>query len=475
MYNNNFNSYQQGQFPSLSNGMYQVPQPGVGVGGYPMQPPTNLMQQQSSIGMGGYPMQTGFQQPLPNSAFQTGTYLVNQQLGQQGGYNTQIGSGYGNPPVMPQQPNVYNTNPISYQQQPYGMQPGYQPMNPLSSNPSTQPLIQPQMNMGGLPNTNIQTGGSGGYGAMGSYNCENDCAMLKKAMKGLGTDEDLIINILAYRTSQQRVEIKNKYKALYGKDLIKELKSELSGSFEDAIIGLMYSQVEYDARLLYKAMHRLGTDEGVLIEIIATRSPQQLTEIKQVFQREYKKDLIKYVESETSGHFKKVLVAILQCQRHDNNFPVDQNICNVEAQQLYAGGQGRWGTDEGIFTKIFASRSNMELCTIANYYQQMSGRNILDAIESEFSGDVKKLFKAIFHQAINTADYFATRLKEACSLGAPNRDKMIRIIISRSEVDLTQIKQCYFNRYKINLIDDVRKCAFDKYLSKLFLAILNRP
>ena len=95
MYNNNFNSYQQGQFPSLSNGMYQVPQPGVGVGGYPMQPPTNLMQQQSSIGIGGYPMQTGFQQPLPNSAFQTGTYLVNQQLGQQGGYNTNTGFGGG--------------------------------------------------------------------------------------------------------------------------------------------------------------------------------------------------------------------------------------------------------------------------------------------------------------------------------------------------------------------------------------------
>ena len=377
MYNNNYN-YQQGQFPSLANGVYQMPQPGIGVGGYPMQPPTNLMQQQSNIGIGGYPMQTGYQQAGLNSAFQTGSYLVNQQLNQQGGYNTQIGSGYGNPSVMPQQPNIYTNNPISYQQQPYGMQPGYQPMNPMSSNPSTQPLIQPQMNMGGLPNTNIQTGGSGGYGAMGSYNCENDCAMLKKAMKGLGTDEDLIINILAYRTSQQRVEIKNKYKALYGKDLIKELKSELSGSFEDAIIGLMYSQVEYDARLLYKAMHRLGTDEGVLIEIIVTRSSQQLREIKEVFQREYKKDLVKYVESETSGHFKKVLVAILQCQRHDNNFPVDQNICNVEAQQLYSGGEGRWGTDEGIFTKIFASRSNMELCAIANYYQQMSGRNILE-------------------------------------------------------------------------------------------------
>ena len=481
MYNNNFNYNQPGQYPSLANGIYQMPQPGIGVGGYPMQPPqmqSNIgmggypMQPQSNIGIGGYPMQQGL---YPQAQAQTQPVNFNQQ----GGYNTEIGSGYGNAPLMPQ------NNPMMVQQpnmqQPYGMgmgmgmQPGYQPMNPLSHNPSTQPIIQPQMNMGGLPNTNIQTGGSGGYGTMGSYNCENDCAMLKKAMKGLGTDEDLIINILAYRTSQQRVEIKNKYKALYGKDLIKELKSELSGSFEDAIIGLMYSPVEYDARLLYKAMHRLGTDEGVLIEIISTRSSQQLKEIKEVFQREYKKDLVKYVESETSGHFRKVLVAILQCQRHDNSYPVDQNICNVEAQQLYSGGEGRWGTDEGIFTKIFATRSNMELYTIANYYQQMSGRNILNAIDAEFSGDVKKLFKAIFHQAINTAEYFATRLKEACTIGAPNRDKMIRIIISRSEVDLTQIKQCYFSLYHRNLVDDVKNCAFDKYLSKLFVAILNRP
>jgi hypothetical protein len=373
---------------------------------------------------------------------------------------------------MPQQPNVYNTNPISYQQQPYGMQPGYQPMNPLSSNPSTQPLIQPQMNMGGLPNTNIQTGGSGGYGAMGSYNYENDCAMLKKAMKGLGTDEDLIINILAYRTSQQRVEIKNKYKALYGKDLIKELKSELSGSFEDAIIGLMYSQVEYDARLLYKAMHRLGTDEGVLIEIIATRSPQQLTEIKQVFQREYKKDLVKYVESETSGHFKKILVAILQCQRHDNNFPVDQNVCYQEAQQLYSGGQGRWGTDEGIFTKIFATRSNMEIYYIATSYQQLSGRNLLDALDSEFSGDAKKLLRALFYQAINTPEFFAERLYDACNKN--KKDKIIRIVVSRSEVDLTQIKQAYYNKYQRNLVEDIKKsCSGD--LERLMLAILNRP
>jgi hypothetical protein len=327
-----------------------------------------------------------------------------------------------------------------------------------------------QMGMGGM--NNIQTGGAGGYGMMGSYNCENDCATLKKAMKGIGTDEKAIINVLANRTSQQRVEIRNKYKALFGKDLIKELKSELSGSFEDAIIAMMYSQVEYDAYMLYKAMDRVGTDEGVLIEVIGTRSPQQLREIKEVFQREYKKDLVKYVESETSGHFKKILVAILQCQRHDNNFPVDQNVCYQEAQQLFSGGQGRWGTDEGIFTKIFATRSNMEIYYIATSYQQLSGRNLLDALDSEFSGDAKKLLRALFYQAINTPEFFAERLYDACNKN--KKDKIIRIVVSRSEVDLTQIKQAYYNKYHRNLVEDIKKsCSGD--LERLMLAILNRP
>ena len=36
---------------------------------------------------------------------------------------------------------------------------------------------------------------------------EKDCQDLKKAMKGFGTDEDAIIQILANRTLQERLDI----------------------------------------------------------------------------------------------------------------------------------------------------------------------------------------------------------------------------------------------------------------------------
>ena len=53
-------------------------------------------------------------------------------------------------------------------------------------------------------------------------------------------------------------------------------------------------------------MHRLGTNEATLIEIISTRATHQLYQDKILFQQLYGKDLVKYAESETSVHFRKV-------------------------------------------------------------------------------------------------------------------------------------------------------------------------
>ena len=44
-----------------------------------------------------------------------------------------------------------------------------------------------------------------------------DCRSLQKAMKSLGTDEDMLIYILGNRSNAQRVHICDKYKQMFGK------------------------------------------------------------------------------------------------------------------------------------------------------------------------------------------------------------------------------------------------------------------
>lgn len=49
-----------------------------------------------------------------------------------------------------------------------------------------------------------------------NFNVDADCQALHKAMKGLGTDEDAIIEILAQRSNAQRQQLRVAYKARFG-------------------------------------------------------------------------------------------------------------------------------------------------------------------------------------------------------------------------------------------------------------------
>ena len=302
---------------------------------------------------------------------------------------------------------------------------------------------------------------------------DNDCTALKSAMKGLGTDEDTIINILTQRNNEQRYMIRKRYEYLFKKDLIKELKSELHGNFEDAVIALLDSPFELDCKGLHHAMTIPGTDEEALIEILATRPSYQLAQDKLLFQELYKKDLVSYVQRETSGHFRKILLALLQCQRHDFSYSINPQELQSEAHQLYQGGAARWGTDEEVFTRIFTLRSPAEIAYIAQAYKQMSGVDLYTSLKKEFSGSAEKALCGIFYASINPPEYFATRIRDAIE-GAGTKDtNLIRVIVSRCDYDIGLIKQAYNQLYKRNMITDVQNDTHGDY-KKILTALLSR-
>lgn len=119
---------------------------------------------------------------------------------------------------------------------------------------------------------------------------QQDADTLRTAMKGFGCDEKAIIAVCTGRTNAQRLEIVKAYKASYGRDLLADLKSELHGKFEDAMIALFTDPIEYDVDNLNDAMKGLGTDEDCLIEILASRPGWYMNKIKKNTKKSIKKN-----------------------------------------------------------------------------------------------------------------------------------------------------------------------------------------
>ena len=286
------------------------------------------------------------------------------------------------------------------------------------------------------------------------HTTESDCHDLNEAIKS-SKGQNEIIKIICNRTNEERQKIKQLYITSYGEDLEKALRSKLSGNFEDCIVALLNTPSEYDAKQLHKAIAGLGTDEDTLTEIIATRPKWKIEEIKAEYEKLYNVTLEKDIQGDTSGTYRQLLVALLQGGRSENPYP-NEKECKKICEELYNGGEAIKGTDNDLFIKYFANKSPAELAMVSRLYHKKYNKSLLDVIEKEFSGDVKVLFSTLLKALVKPAEYFATRVNEAVKGWGTNNNLLIRILVTRDEIDMPQIKKCYKELYKKDMLEDIK-------------------
>uniref|UniRef100_A0A8C5QJ58 Annexin n=1 Tax=Leptobrachium leishanense TaxID=445787 RepID=A0A8C5QJ58_9ANUR len=359
------------------------------------------------------------------------------------GYGAPQAGGYGAPGGAPGYGGYQQPGSQNYGAGGPGQMPGGYPTGPA---PGQSPAVTVQHQ----PYAAAMTATQGTIRPAANFDALSDAEKLRKAMKGFGTDEQVIIDVVSNRSNDQRQKIKAAFKTAYGKDLIKDLKSELSGNVEELIIALFMPSTYYDAWSLYHAMKGAGTQERVLIEILCTRTNSEIKNIVACYKNEFGRDIEKDIRSDTSGHFERLLISMCQGNR-DENQTVNYQQAEQDAQRLYQAGEGKLGTDESSFNLVLACRSFPQIKALTEAYAKLSKRDLLSTIGREFSGYIEDGLKAILQCAINRPAFFAERLYNSMKGAGTNDSTLIRIIVTRSEIDLVQIKQAFQQMYQKTL------------------------
>lgn len=289
------------------------------------------------------------------------------------------------------------------------------------------------------------------------FDPDRDAARIDNAIKTKGVDEQTIIDILTKRTYAQRRDIAFAYERRAKTDMISALKGALSGSLETVILGLMKSTSQYDASVIRGSIKGLGTDEETLIEVLCSRSNEELVEIKKVYKELFKKDLEKDVSGDTSGNFAKLLLALVQTKRAEPSSVTDYEKIDQDARALYDAGIKVKGTDVPVWISIMSERSVPHLQKVFQRYKSYSPYDMQESIVKEVTGDLQKSFLVLVRCFENKQLYFAQRLNEAMKSKGAKEKIVTRIIVSRCEVDLKKI--C--SEYKANFGESLQRTIME--------------
>ncbi|WAR20423.1 ANX13-like protein [Mya arenaria] len=291
----------------------------------------------------------------------------------------------------------------------------------------------------------------------------NDCETLNNAMAGFGTDEAAIIDVLARRANAERQDIK---------DLERELTSELRGDFEALTVALLTPPVEYDVKCLNGAIKGIGTDEAVLVSIIATRNIQEMEAIKLKYEEMYGRRLEADVCEDVSGGLERMLVQLLACER-DQRDTVDMEEVKQDVQRLYKEGQISIDPNDDVFNEIIVKKDRAHVKATFEEYKKVTGADIYHAIKEALTGDAETAYLKLAKAIEDPIQYYTDAL-HACFKGLGTNDgEVIRIVVSRSEIDLGDISTRYQRTYGSSLAQSVEdECSGD--YKRLLLAIVGR-
>ncbi|XP_052766007.1 annexin A13-like isoform X2 [Mya arenaria] len=165
-----------------------------------------------------------------------------------------------------------------------------------------------------------------------------------------------------------------------------------------------------------------------------------------------------------------MLVQLLACER-DQRDTVDMEVVKQDVHRLYKEGQISIDPNDDLFNKILVKKGRVHVRATFEEYKKVTGADIYHAIKGALTGDAETVCLKLAKAIEDPIQYYTDALHHCFKGLGTNDGELIRIVVSRSEIDLGDMSTRYQETYGSSVAQSVED-EFSGDYKRILLAII---
>ena len=229
---------------------------------------------------------------------------------------------------------------------------------------------------------------------------QHDVWSVHEALKGAGTKESLLDDVLIGRSNADMNAIKQAYQQMYHRSLESDVRSDLSaktermymmiiaGTRQEDSTPIIPQSVDADVTELHRATEgKHGTEQLTVCSILTNRSDGHIRAIAHAYEQRYRLSLETVLKKEFSGHMEDALVRMVRSG-------TDRAMRDAVGLEECMKGPGT--KDQMLVSRVVRAHwDRAHMAQVRGAYRAKFGRDLVSRIKGETSGDYERLLVAM--------------------------------------------------------------------------------
>ncbi|KAJ0978848.1 hypothetical protein J5N97_014322 [Dioscorea zingiberensis] len=245
--------------------------------------------------------------------------------------------------------------------------------------------------------------------------------------------------------------------------LIRTLKFEFARFKEVVVLWAMHPW-ERDARWAHYVLHK-AYPFTILVELACTRSSEELLGARRAYQALFHHSLEEDVAVHVKEDYTNLLLGLVSAYRYEGP-RVNEERAKSEAKVLgeaIRNSNGKKPVENQEVIRIITTRSKLQLRATFKHYQDIYGKSI----DQDLADDLCLQETVLCLNSPPT--YFSKVINAALKDGADKsiKEALTRVIVTRADVDMKEIKEEYQRLYGVELAEMISKGTYGNYRDAL--------